>query len=116
MIWIIIAAVVVLFFVLRMKGAKGVNQMTAADLKEQLKKKPANTIYLDVRTPAEYKSRHIKEFKNMPLGSNYSTLDSSKKVVVICQSGMRSMQACKQLKKLGFSDITNVRGGMSAWR
>ncbi len=52
MVWIIIAAVVVLFFVLRMKGAKGVNQMTTADLKEQLKKKPANTIYLDVRTPA----------------------------------------------------------------
>ena len=51
----------------------------------------------------------------MPLGSNFSTLDQNKEVIVICQSGMRSMQACKQLKKQGFTSIKNVRGGMNAW-
>jgi rhodanese-related sulfurtransferase len=28
---------------------------------------------------------------------------------------MRSQKASKQLKKLGFTKVTNVRGGMSAW-
>ncbi|WP_331435104.1 rhodanese-like domain-containing protein [Bacillus sp. SA1-12] len=28
---------------------------------------------------------------------------------------MRSQQASKVLKKLGFSKVTNVKGGMSAW-
>ncbi|MGE1166875.1 rhodanese-like domain-containing protein, partial [Peribacillus simplex] len=35
-------------------------------------------------------------------------------VIVICQSGMRSKQAAKVLKKLGFQRIINVSGGMNA--
>ncbi|MFP3325235.1 rhodanese-like domain-containing protein, partial [Planococcus sp. SIMBA_160] len=31
-------------------------------------------------------------------------------------SGMRSMQAAKILKKQGFTYITNIKGGMNAWR
>ena len=38
-----------------------------------------------------------------------------KEIVVICQSGMRSMKATKTLKKLGFKNITNVKGGINAW-
>ena len=72
-------------------------------------------IFIDVRTPAEYKSRNIKQFKNVPLGSDLSKLPKDKEIVVICQSGMRSSNACKQLKKLGFEKVTNVRGGMSAY-
>lgn len=114
MIWIIIA-IIVLFLIIRLKPAKGIEQITTSELKEIVSKKNANQLFLDVRTPAEYKSRHIKQFKNMPLGSNFSSLDQSKEVIVICQSGMRSMQACKQLKKQGFTSIKNVRGGMNAW-
>ena len=44
------------------------------------------------------------------------TLDRNQEVVVICQSGMRSMQAAKQLHRAGFTNITNVQGGMSAWK
>ncbi|NRK74194.1 rhodanese-like domain-containing protein, partial [Salmonella enterica subsp. enterica serovar Typhi] len=43
-------------------------------------------------------------------------LSKDKEVVVICQSGMRSQNATKILKKLGFTNVTNVKGGMSAWR
>ena len=68
---------------------------------------------VDVRTAAEYKGRNIKQFKNIPLGSDLSKIPKDKEVVVICQSGMRSTSACKQLKKLGYSKITNVRGGMN---
>ena len=39
---------------------------------------------------------------------------TNKEIVVICQSGMRSKAACKQMKKLGLN-VTNVRGGMSAY-
>ncbi|MBM7698716.1 rhodanese-like domain-containing protein [Kurthia huakuii] len=71
-------------------------------------------LFVDVRTKAEYKSNGLRQFKNMPLGSDYSKLPMNKEIVVICQSGMRSKAACKQMKKLGLN-VTNVRGGMNAY-
>ena len=78
-----------------------------------------NKQFIDVRTPGEYKANHIREFKNIPLNllpNKTNTLSKDQEVVVICQSGMRSNQASKLLKKAGFTKVTNVRGGMSAWR
>lgn len=110
---LIIIAVIVAFFVWRMKPGKGINSISTTELKTILNDK--DKVFIDVRTPGEYKSRNIKQFKNMPLGTDYSKLPKDKEIVVICQSGMRSSNACKQLKKLGYEKVTNVRGGMSAY-
>lgn len=109
----IIIAIVIAFLFWRMKPVKGVQSISAAQLKNMLNDK--DKIFIDVRTPAEYKGRNIPQFKNIPLGSSFDKLPKDKEVVVICQSGMRSSQACKQLKKQGFERVTNVRGGMSAY-
>ncbi len=110
--WLIVA-IVVAFLVWRMMPAKGVQSISAAQLKNILHDK--DKVFIDVRTPAEYKGRNIPQFKNIPLGSNFNHLPKDKEIVVICQSGMRSSRACKQLKKQGFELVTNVRGGMSAY-
>ncbi|AHN23600.1 rhodanese-like domain-containing protein [Lysinibacillus sphaericus] len=110
--WIMIA-IVIGFLVWRMKPAKGVQSISTAQLKNVLNDK--DKVFIDVRTPAEYKGRNIPQFKNIPLGSSFDKIPKDKEVVVICQSGMRSSQACKQLKKLGYERVTNVRGGMSAY-
>ena len=110
--WILIA-VVVAFFVWRMMPTKGVNTISTAQLKKIINDK--DKVFVDVRTTGEYKARSIKQFKNIPLGSDFSKLPKDKEIVVICQSGMRSKQACKQFKKLGYTHVTNVRGGMSAY-
>lgn len=114
--WIIIIAIVA-FFAWRMMPSKGVKSISTDELKGILKDKTKQ--FIDVRTQAEYKGRHIHEFKNIPLNllkSKSDKLDKNKEVVVICQSGMRSAQAANILKKSGFTNVTNVRGGMSAWR
>lgn len=108
----IIIAIVFIFW--RMKPAKGTKTISTEVLRNVLNDK--DKVFLDVRTPGEYKARNIRQFKNIPLGSDFSKLPKDKEIVVICQSGMRSAQACKQLKKLGYENITNVRGGMSTWR
>ncbi len=59
----------------------------------------------------------MKGFQNIPLNelvSKANQLNKNKEVIVICQSGMRSKQAAKVLKKLGFQRIINVSGGMNA--
>ncbi|WP_339262220.1 rhodanese-like domain-containing protein [Solibacillus sp. FSL W7-1472] len=110
---IIVIAVIVAFLAWRMKPTKGVNTISTTELKRMINDK--DKLFIDVRTPAEYKARNVKQFKNIPLGSDFSKLPKDKEIVVICQSGMRSKQACNQLKKLGYSRVTNIRGGMSAY-
>jgi rhodanese-related sulfurtransferase len=110
--------VLILFFLFkRIIPTKGVNHISTTQLKELLNDK--NKQYIDVRTPGEYKGIHIKGFKNIPLNQitqkAEKELNKDKEVIVICQSGMRSQQASKALKKLGFTNVTNVKGGMSAW-
>jgi rhodanese-related sulfurtransferase len=112
----IIIILLVGFFAWRLIPVKGVRNITTGQLKAELGDK--NKQYIDVRTPMEFKGRNIKGFKNIPLdqlSNKAATLAKDKEVIVICQSGMRSTQAAKILKKLGFNQITNVKGGMSAW-
>ncbi|MGE8205956.1 rhodanese-like domain-containing protein [Heyndrickxia sp. NPDC080065] len=112
----IIFALIILFFITRMLPTKGVRNITSAQLKNELSDK--NKQFVDVRTPGEFKGNHIRQFKNIPLHQleqKVSQLSKDKEVVVICQSGMRSNKACKVLKKQGFKQVTNVKGGMSAW-
>lgn len=109
----ILVAVAVAFFVWRIMPTKGVNSISTAQLKTIINDN--DKVFVDVRTPGEYKARNIRQFKNIPLGSDFSKLPKDKEIIVICQSGMRSGQACKQLKKLGYTKVTNIRGGMSAY-
>lgn len=68
-----------------------------------------------MRTPNEYRGGHIRQAKNVPLQRITSFKgDQEKPVYVICQSGMRSKQATKELNKMGYQAI-NVRGGMNQW-
>jgi rhodanese-related sulfurtransferase len=115
---VLIVVLAVAFLWSRLAPTKGVNNITTAQLRDMMKSKQPGTEFIDVRTPGEYKGNHIKGFKNIPLqqlGSRTSELSQDKDVVVICQSGMRSSQASKLLKKAGFKNVTNVKGGMSAW-
>ncbi|RLQ96713.1 rhodanese-like domain-containing protein [Falsibacillus albus] len=117
--WIqyVIIAIILIYFIRTIMPAKGIQHIDAATLKTQLKDRKKQ--FVDVRTPGEYNTRHIKEFRNIPLhelGGKASELKKDEEIVVICQSGMRSQKAAKLLKKKGFEKVTNVRGGMSAWR
>lgn len=114
---VLMIALVLWFLVQRFVPAKGIKQITTMELKSELKKKEKQ--FVDVRTPHEYRTKHIKGFKNIPLSElsqKASQLSKEKEVLVICQSGMRSMKASKMLKKQGFTSVTNIKGGMSTWR
>lgn len=111
-----VMAVVVAFIIWRLMPVKGIRNISIGELKPLLKEK--NKQLIDVRTTGEFKHRNIKGFVNIPLqqlDAKAGNLSRDAEIVVICQSGMRSARACRQLKKMGFKHITNVRGGMSAW-
>ncbi|MHC5268571.1 rhodanese-like domain-containing protein [Enterococcus sp. LJL98] len=84
-------------------------------VKELEGKLTQNITLLDVRSPSEYRGGHITKTINLPLNkiTGY-TGDKDQDVYLICQSGMRSKSAAKQLKKMGYN-VINVRGGMNQW-
>ncbi|HQR91964.1 MAG TPA: DUF953 domain-containing protein [Sediminibacterium sp.] len=77
---------------------------------------------LDVRTAAEYQSGHLKNSLqadwNNPEQFKDRTqyLDKSKPILVYCASGVRSGSAAQYLLSLGYKEVLNMQGGLSAWR
>lgn len=76
---------------------------------------------LDVREPAEHAEFNIGGTL-LPLGRirNMETDDINDwkdegEIICYCRSGNRSGQACMILESAGFSNVTNLSGGMLAW-
>ena len=73
---------------------------------------------VDVRTAAEVSRGTIGGAKHIELSTlpaRVAELDSGARVVVVCQSGARSGQACAYLAQRGFARACNLDGGIAAW-
>lgn len=78
-------------------------------------------LVLDVRDAAPYAAGHIGEARHIPLKELAASVDSLKKfrekaVVTYCDTGMQGGAAARELRKLGFTRVFNLRGGLGAWR
>lgn len=99
----------------------GIDSITASELKSKLAIE--NVQLVDVRSATEYKQGHIQSALNIPLSEIHQStieqkqfkLDKAKPIYLICASGNRSLFASIGLKKLGFSQVYNVSGGMIMW-
>jgi len=76
---------------------------------------------LDVREPYEYEEYNIGA-QLFPLGNiQAGAIDEiehlrNEEVIIHCRSGKRSATACMILEQYGFTDTTNVVGGVLAWQ
>ncbi|MFO0495254.1 MAG: rhodanese-like domain-containing protein [Flavobacteriia bacterium] len=71
---------------------------------------------IDVRTPGEFNSGHIKGSINIPLQNiqnNLSKIKRDKPVITCCASGMRSASAKSILKSNGYKHVHNGCGWSS---
>lgn len=71
-------------------------------------------LLVDVRTPGEFASGHVKGSVNIPLdtvSSQLARFKNQKNIIVFCRSGNRSLQAKAILEQKGFTNVIN--GG--AW-
>lgn len=96
-----------------------IEQIDVAMLQQRLRTQP-DVLLLDVRTPEEYTSDgHIAGSKLIPvqqLEQRLAEVPRDRPVACICRSGNRSATACDILARNGYTQIANVRGGMSAWQ
>ncbi len=92
-------------------------QAAAAKLAEKTAAQPAKAkgIWIDVRTPEEFKEGHLKDAVNIPvdqIGARIGSVspDKSAPVNLYCRSGRRSEAALQELKKMGYTNVTNHGG------
>lgn len=77
----------------------------------------ANGQLIDVREPDEVAEGTLPGAVNIPLGElpdRVGEIDRTRPVVLLCRSGGRSGKAAQFLVDNGFSDVTNLAGGMLA--
>ena len=77
-----------------------------------------SAVLLDVRTPDEYRQGHIPGSKNVPLQSIDKVAgmidNKATPIFVHCLSGARSRQAVSELRRMGYSQVTNL-GGINSY-
>ncbi|GAB4160832.1 MAG: rhodanese-like domain-containing protein [Planctomycetota bacterium] len=91
--------------------------LTPEEARLALRGDPA-TILLDVRTAREHASHRLPGSVHVALQdlrSRIADLDPERPILVHCEHGVRSLQACEILREAGFRRISNLRGGIAAW-
>lgn len=100
--------------------AQSVKQLDPQSFEKKLKEsKGANLV--DVRTPGEYAQGHLANAVMIDVNSNdfksrVAKLDKTKPVFVYCKAGSRSSSAADILNDMGFKEIYDLNGGITAWQ
>ncbi len=79
-----------------------------------------NFIILDVRTADEFNSGHIAgainiDYESAQFTADVSLLAKSKQYLVYCATGVRGAAATQIMVGLGFKNVQNIAGGITAW-
>jgi len=93
-------------------------QISVEELRHRIDEKSVDAV-IDVRRPVEWDSGHIASATSMPLNhlsESARSLNPDAKIAVLCAGGYRSSAACSVLEQSGFRNLSNVVGGMTAWK
>ncbi len=98
----------------QLQAAEGISAKQAQALTQQ------GALLLDVREADEFATMHAPNAKLVSLGQIPERIHEisaykNKPIVVVCRSGKRSAKAVKLLQDAGFTQVSNVNGGMNAW-
>jgi rhodanese-related sulfurtransferase len=80
-----------------------------------------NPVVIDIRTAEEHAAGHIEpthlvlDYYAPDFKAKLAGLDRSAKYLIYCRSGRRSGAALLTMKDLGFADMHDIAGGITAW-
>lgn len=121
---LVLAANVVLAYILNIEYVKSVHRIRAPEMHEIDVKtaldwiKSGQAQLIDVRSEGEFAAGHAPEAIHIPLGQlapEKLPQDFRRKLILVCASGMRSSAGCGALRPKGF-EAYSLTGGMTAWR
>jgi rhodanese-related sulfurtransferase len=100
-------AIAVLALLLLLKRGGRVSAKTAVEYLRN------GAVVIDVRSAGEFTARHLPKAVNIPLSEIETVIgrkvkDKSQVVLLHCQTGARSNEACRRLKALGYAKAFNL--------
>ncbi|MDB9741862.1 rhodanese-like domain-containing protein [Akkermansiaceae bacterium] len=92
-------------------------EITVTELSKRLEEESIEYL-LDVRNVPEREAASIGgDFIPLPkLPESLEQIPKDKEIIIYCKLGGRSARACEFLMASGFENVTNVVGGIDAWR
>jgi rhodanese-related sulfurtransferase len=112
----VLAAVLVVVFEVRER----LQAFAALSAQQVVRLMNQGALVIDLRSKELYDAGHIVDARNVPVRELESQADSLKKwrdknVITYCDSGADGASAARTLMKLGFTKVSNLQGGLSAW-
>ncbi len=105
------------------KARQQVPEWTPAQVHDQLNGSPGarDIVLVDVREKHEWDDGHIPGAIHVPRGFlelqiEEAVPDKSKKVVLYCAGGVRSLMAGHTLQQMGYQDVISMSGGFGQWK
>ena len=107
--------IVSLFVIMMMLTACGSRYQTI-DSNKAIELIDNGAIIIDVRTQEEFNESHIAGAINIPLDEiDTIEYDMNDTLIIYCATGMRSVEAIKQLIDMGYTSLYNLDGGLLNW-
>jgi rhodanese-related sulfurtransferase len=75
-------------------------------------------LVVDVREPNEFAAVRLDDVLLLPMSSfaaRFEELPRDRPLLVMCAAGSRSAAATAHLLRNGYTDVTNVAGGITEW-
>jgi rhodanese-related sulfurtransferase len=119
--WLVAATAVVLVLVIVFEiRAQGEN-LTTVSPQDAIRLMNRGAVVIDLRAPEQYAAGHLAGARRLDGEQILKAGDTLKKykqkpLIVYDESGSLGTSAARQLKRLGFEQAFNLRGGLSAWR
>ncbi|MFT6862724.1 MAG: phage shock protein E [Akkermansiaceae bacterium] len=109
----------VTLWVLTIFAGADVTTISAKKAAARLKKDP-KIVVVDIRTPEEFATGHIKGAVNINMNSKdfsvkLGELERDKKYIMHCKSGGRSSASLPVWKRLGFKNVLHLSSGSLGW-
>jgi adenylyltransferase/sulfurtransferase len=94
-----------------------VRTVTAEQLCELIEEPGGHIAIVDVREPREFAVARLPGAVNIPVGELQARMGSLPRgrVVFVCRSGARSLNAAALASRAGVEDIAHLEGGLLAW-
>lgn len=96
----------IIIFLFMIGFFSGCSRVSDEDLLKAREAVRNGALIVDVRTPKEFKAKHIQDAINLPIEQimkNNINLTKDKEIVVYCQTGSRSRVSAKVLREKGWT-------------
>lgn len=95
-----------------------IQELSIEQYQEQFEKGSVEYSLVDVREIKEYLAMRVPNVMNIPLSEfqlRFNEIPTDKPLILICQTGVRSLMAAQFMNENGYKEIYNFTEGTLGW-